>query len=312
MYPPIQPYRTGTLSVDSIHTLYFEECGNQNGTPILFLHGGPGSGCEEKHRQYFDPKAYRIILFDQRGCGRSTPHAELKSNTTWNLVEDIERLRKYLNIESWIVFGGSWGSTLALVYAIMHPTSVKALVVRGIFLCRPLDINWFYQGGAHLIFPDCWEKYLEPIPEEERGNMMAAYYKQLQSKDRQIRKRAAIAWTSWEGALLRLKFDPTTFSTFTEAHRADAIARIECHFFVNKGFFPTDNWILENASKIRHVPIVIIHGRYDVVCPLDNAWQLHKQLPDAKLEIIPDAGHAASEPGIAEALIRATDALAKN
>jgi proline iminopeptidase len=309
MYPPIQPYRTGTLAVDRIHTLYFEECGNPKGKPILFLHGGPGSGIEEKHRQYFDPKVYRIILFDQRGSGKSTPHAALEANTTWDLVEDIEKLRDHLGITEWAVFGGSWGSTLSLVYAIMHPSKVRALVLRGIFLCRSVELQWFYQYGAHFLFPDIWEEYLQPIPEEERGDLMAAYYKRLTSNDPKIRETAAKAWSTWEGALIKLKFDPEIFSSFIAPHHADALARIECHYFVNKSFFPSDNWILENVEKIRHIPGVIVHGRYDIVCPLDNAWQLHKRWPEAKLEIIPDAGHAASEPGIADALIRATDSL---
>lgn len=308
-YHPIQPYRTGFLKVDSIHTIYFEESGNPEGKPVLFLHGGPGSGTEEKHRRYFDPKAYRIILFDQRGSGKSTPHACLEANTTWDLIDDIEKLRTFLTIDKWVVFGGSWGSTLALAYAIEHPARVLALVVRGIFLCRPLELDWFYQYGAHLLFPDAWESYLEQIPEAERDNMIAAYYKRLTSEDPKTRENAAIAWSAWEAALLRLRFDPTLFSSFVTPHHADALARIECHYFINKAFFPTDNWILENAAKIRHIPCFIVHGRYDVVCPIDSAWQLHKQLPSAKLEIIPDAGHSASEPGIAEALIRATDSL---
>lgn len=307
LYPPLQPNSTGFLSVDPMHTLYFEECGNPKGKPILFLHGGPGSGIEEKHRQYFDPKIYRIILFDQRGCGKSTPHASIEANTTWDLVDDIEKLRKHLNVTQWVVFGGSWGSTLALTYAIKHPEVVLALIVRGIFLCRPQELQWFYQSGAHFIFPDAWENYLKPIPEKERGNMISAYFKRLTSSDPKIREEAAIAWSGWEGATLKLRFDPEIFSSFTASHHADAIARVECHYFMNNSFFPSDNWILENVSKIRHIPGIIVHGRYDIICPLDSAWQLHRAWPEAILEIIPDAGHAASEPGIVDALVRATD-----
>ncbi len=307
IYPPIRPYATGFLTVSPVHTLYFEECGNANGKPILFLHGGPGSGLEEKHRQYFDPSSYRIVLFDQRGCGKSTPHASLEANTTWDLVEDIERLRQHLGIDQWIVFGGSWGSTLALTYAIQHPKAIEALILRGIFLSRPEELHWFYQSGAHFIFPDAWEHYLKPIPLTERHDMITAYYKRLLSPDPIVRQEAAIAWSGWEAAALRLRFDPELFSSFTTPHHADAIARIECHYFLNKSFFPTDHWILDNIGKARHIPAIIIHGRYDIVCPLESAWQLHKRWPEAKLEIIPDAGHSASEPGITDALIRATD-----
>ncbi|MBS3904179.1 MAG: prolyl aminopeptidase [Simkania sp.] len=309
LYPPIQPYLTGFLPVSPLHTLYFEECGNPLGKPILFLHGGPGSGLDEKHRQYFDPKAYRIILFDQRGCGKSTPHASIEANTTWDLVADIETLRKYLNVDQWIVFGGSWGSTLALTYAIQHPQSVQALILRGVFLNRPKDLHWFYQYGAHFIFPDAWENYFHFIPEKERQDMLTAYYIRLTSSDPKLRRDAAIAWSAWEGATLKLRFDQETFSSFTLPHHADAIARIECHYFINKSFFPTDNWIVDNIEKIRNIPGMIIHGRYDVICPLNNAWQLHHAWPESKLDIIPDAGHSASEPGIANALIQATNSF---
>jgi proline iminopeptidase len=307
LYPPIQPYATGFLQVDSLHKIYFEQCGNAQGKPILFLHGGPGSGLEEKHRQYFDPKAYRIILFDQRGSGKSTPHASLEANTTWDLVADIEKLRLHLGIDRWIVFGGSWGSTLALSYAIEHPKPTEALILRGIFLSRPEELHWYYQFGAHHIFPDAWENYVNPIPPSERHNMIAAYYQRLTSEDAKVREEAAFAWSAWEAVALRLRFDPELFSSFTISDHADALARIECHYFINKSFFSSDNWILENVQKIAHIPGVIVHGRYDIVCPLENAWLLHKRWPIAKLEIIPDAGHSASEAGIMDALIRATD-----
>ncbi len=306
-YPPLEPFATGLLPVDSLHTLYYEESGNPNGKPVLFLHGGPGSGCDPKHRQFFDPSTYRIILFDQRGAGRSTPHACLENNTTWHLTSDIEKLREYLKIEKWVVFGGSWGSTLSLTYAIQYPARVFALIVRGIFLCRPQEIQWFYQHGASLLYPDIWETFLNPIPENERGDMVNAYYKQLTSADEKIRQKAAYAWSAWEGATLRLMFDPQMFSSFTGEFHADALARIECHYFVNNSFYPSDNWILENVDKIRDIPTTIIHGRYDVICPLENAWALHRALPQAEFHIIPDAGHSANEAGILHHLIEATD-----
>ena len=308
-YPPIDPNRSGHLAVSEIHSLYWEECGNPNGNPILFLHGGPGGGIEHSHRCFFDPEAYRSVLFDQRGCGKSTPHAEIEGNTTWDLVSDIEKLREHLKIEQWVVFGGSWGSTLALAYAETHPQRVKGLILRGIFLCREREILWFYQYGAHHLFPDQWEKFLAPIPPAERGHMVEAYYKRLISPDAAVRKVAAKAWSGWEGAALGIKFDPKQFHSFTEDAHADAIARLECHYFMHKCFFKTDNWLIENVGKIRHIPAVIIHGRYDIICPLENAWDLHKAWPESKLEIIPDAGHAASEPGIRDALMRASDAF---
>lgn len=306
-YPPIDPFRSGHLPVSSKHSLYWEESGNPEGKPVLFLHGGPGSGTEPSHRSFFDPKVYRIVLFDQRGCGKSTPHASLEENTTWDLVADIEKLREFLKIDAWVVFGGSWGSTLALAYAETHPSYVKGLILRGIFLCRPAELYWFYQFGAHFLFPDIWEHYLAPIPPSERGDMIRAYYKRLTSSDSNIRKEAAKAWSGWEGATLRLRFDPSLFGSFTEDSHADAVARIECHYFVHHAFFKTDNWLLEHVKTIRQIPGIIIHGRYDVICPLENAWFLHKAWPESKLEIIPDAGHSASELGITDALIRATD-----
>lgn len=311
-YPLIEPNKTGHLKVSSTHTLYWEESGNPSGKPILFLHGGPGSGTDPSNRSFFDPEAYRIILFDQRGSGKSTPHACLEENTTWDLVADIEKLRSHLHIDRWVVFGGSWGSTLALAYSETHPDCVKALIVRGIFLCRQEELRWFYQYGAHHLFPDFFESFLTPIPPAERTDLIKAYYKRLTSPDPQIRKEAAKAWSEWEGCALKLRFDPSLFRTFTEDFHADALARIECHYFLHQGFFKTDNWLIEHAHALRDIPGVIVHGRYDIVCPLSNAWDLHKAWPKAKLEIIPDAGHAASEPGIADALIRATDHFRKD
>ncbi|MBS0625824.1 MAG: prolyl aminopeptidase [Verrucomicrobia bacterium] len=309
-YPPIEPNKTGHLRVSNEHELYWEESGNPRGKPVIFLHGGPGSGTEAGHRCFFDPKRYRIILMDQRGCGKSLPHSSLHENTTWDLVEDVEKLRKFLKIDSWVVFGGSWGSTLSLAYAETYPETVSALILRGIFLCRRAELLWFYQNGAHNIFPEEWEKFLAPIPLGEREDMMQAYYRRLTSPDESIRKKAAKAWTRWEGAALKLILDPALLDSFTEDRHADAIARIECHYFVNNCFLKTDNWLIEQVHRIRKIPGVIVHGRYDVVCPFINAWDLHKAWPEAKLEIIPDAGHAASEPGITDALVRATDYFA--
>ncbi len=306
-YPPIEPYKTGFLDVGSGHQIYWEESGNPKGVPAIFLHGGPGSGTEPSHRGFFDPKVFRIVLIDQRGCGKSRPHSSLVDNTTWHLVDDIEKVRKHLKIDKWLVFGGSWGSTLSLAYAESHPECVLALVLRGIFLGRKKELHWFYQFGAHHLFPDEWEKYLDPIPMEERGDLMKAYYRRLISKDAAERRRAASAWAGWEGATLKLIFDPNLFLQFTEGDHADAVARIECHYFVNHCFFKTDNWLLEQIGKIRRVPSRIIQGRYDIVCPMESAWDLHKAWPEAEFEVIKDAGHAASEPGIADGLVRATD-----
>lgn len=308
-YPQIEPLRTGFLQVDAEHTIYWEECGNPEGKPVVFVHGGPGGSIDSGHRRYFDPKAYRIILFDQRGAGKSKPHASLNNNTTWDLISDMERLRLKMKIEKWQVFGGSWGSTLALAYAIKHPNRVSELVLRGIFLCRPKEIKWFYQEGASKLFPDYWENYLAPIPEAERDQMVPAYYKRLTSDDESVRLEACRAWATWEGSTLKLLPDAESLRTFTVDHQAVSLARIECHYFMNNAFFETNNWLLEQSNVIAHIPTVIVHGRYDVVCPIENAWELHKKLPQSKLEIIPDAGHAASEPGIVDALVRATDSF---
>lgn len=264
------------------------------------------------HRSFFDPARYHIILFDQRGCGKSIPFSCLENNTTWDLVEDIERLRTHLNIENWVVFGGSWGSTLALTYAIKHPNHVQGLILRGIFLCRPQEIKWYYQFGAHHLFPDLWEQYCAPISLDERADFVRAYYQRLTSLNPEVRKEAAKAWAGWEGGTSKLHFDPELFASFTADDLADSVARIECHYFVHNTFFETDNWILENVNTIRSIPAVIIQGRYDIPCPIVSAWDLHQAWPEAKLEIIPDVGHAATEPGIMDALIRATDSFAEN
>ena len=301
-FPEIQPYKTHRIKVSDSHELYVEEVGNPNGQPAVFLHGGPGAGLTPKHRRFFDPKHYRLILFDQRGCGKSQPHASLVQNTTWDLVEDIEKIRGYFGIKKWLVFGGSWGSTLALAYAETHPEAVSALVLRGIFLCRKEEIDWFYQKGCDLIFPDNWEKYIAPIPQAERGEMILAYYRRLTSEDQKVRIEAARAWSGWEGSTIKLLPDPDTIANFEELQMSLAIARIECHFFINKCWFKTDNQLIENVGRIKHIPAVIVHGRYDVVCPVKNAWDLHKAWPESKLQIIADAGHSHKKVCIAHHL----------
>lgn len=306
-FPEIEPYNHGMLKVSALHTLYWEECGNPQGQPVVFLHGGPGGGIAPDHRRFFDPKAYRIILFDQRGSGKSTPCAELRENDTWNLVNDIETIREMLKIQKWVVFGGSWGSTLALTYAITHPNKVKALILRGIFLCRPSEIQWFYQKGASELFPDYWDEYLKVIPSEEAHDLVNAYYKRLTHQDPTVRLEAAKAWSKWEAATSRLFIDPTAVEDFDDPEYALSFARIECHYFTNNAFFKTDNWILENVAKIRHIPTSIVQGRYDVVCPARSAWDLHKAWPEAHFEFVQDAGHAAGEPGTRSALIQATE-----
>ena len=309
LYPDLKPFVTHTLPVDELHTLYVEECGNPSGLPVLFLHGGPGAGCEPMHRRFFDPDLYRIVLFDQRGCGRSLPHAELKDNTTWHLVADIEMLREQLGIERWIVFGGSWGSTLALIYAETHPQRVLGLILRGIFLCRPQDVFWFYQEGANRLFPDRWQQYLEPIPENERGDLLHAYYKRLTGTNEVERLRVAKAWSVWEGSTLTLEANPAVVEHFAEAHMALSLARIEAHYFVNNVFLEP-NQLLRDTYRLKDIPGVIVHGRYDVICPLDQAWTLHEAWPGSELHIIRNAGHAASEPGIVDALVAATRSMA--
>lgn len=311
MFPEIEPYRSFRIMVSPLHELYVEEVGNPSGQPALFLHGGPGAGLSPNHRRFFDPQHYRLILFDQRGSGRSTPHASLEDNTTWDLVEDIEKIRKHLGISKWTVFGGSWGSTLALAYAEAHPEPVSGLILRGIFLCREEEILWFYQKGCDLIFPDLWEDYIRPIPESERGNMIEAYYRRLTDPDANVRMEAALAWSRWEGSTVKLIQDPETIAHFSEADVAISIARIECHYFLNNCYFTEDDQLIRNIPRIRKIPGVIVHGRYDVVCPVKNAWDLHKAWPEAHFEIIADAGHAVDEPGITDALIRATESFKK-
>jgi proline iminopeptidase len=307
LYPEIEPYDSGMLKVSDLHTLYYEQSGNPNGKPVVFLHGGPGGGTNPKCRRFFDPAVYRIVLFDQRGCGKSTPHAELKDNTTWHLVNDIERIRTHLGIDRWQVFGGSWGSTLALAYAQTHPEQVTELVLRGIFMLRRWELEWFYQKGCDALYPDAWEPYLKAIPEVERGDLMSAYYRRLTSSDPQVRVNAARAWSVWEGATSYLWQDTSHIESSGEDEFALAFARIECHYFVHGGFFEHDDQLLRNVERIRHIPAVIVQGRYDVVCPMRSAWDLHRAWPEADLRVVQDAGHSAFEPGNISELVQATD-----
>jgi proline iminopeptidase len=311
LYPPVEPFHSSSLRVSDLHTLYFEEVGQPKGRACVFLHGGPGGGLDPDYRRYFDPARWRVVLFDQRGCGRSSPHAELRENTLWDLVADIERLREHLGIDRWFVFGGSWGSTLALAYAEAHPDRCLGLVLRGIFLLRRKELLWFYQEGASWIFPEAWEEYLAPIPEAERGDMMAAYYKRLTSPDPAMRLQAARAWSIWEGSTSKLRPDPKLIERFSGDSFAEAFARIECHYFVNGAFLRSDTQLLDEVPRIGHLPGVIVQGRYDVVCPARSAFDLHQRWPKSQLVIVGDAGHSISEPGIVDGLVAATDAFAE-
>ncbi len=310
LYPEIKPYATHRLKVSDLHELYLEEVGNPDGIPVAFVHGGPGAGSEASSRRFFDPDIYRIVVFDQRGAGRSTPHAELEDNTTQALVADMEAIRQFLNIDKWVLFGGSWGSTLSLVYAQTHPEYVMGLILRGIFLCRDEDLQWFYQSGASRLFPDYWEDYYEHIPAAERDDMIAAYYRRLIGQDEIARMGAAKNWSLWEGRCLTLRPSTQIVERFADPHLAMSLARIEAHYFMNEAFLET-NQILNNIHRLHGIPGIIVHGRYDVVCPLDNATALHKLWPDSELLIIRDAGHSAMEPGITDALIRSTGEMAK-
>lgn len=309
-YPEIKPYQRHQIAVEPPHELYVDESGNPKGIPVLFVHGGPGAGCGKYDRRFFDPEVYRIVLFDQRGSGRSKPHASLENNTTQKLVEDMEVIREHLGIDQWVLFGGSWGSTLSLAYAQTHPERVLGMVLRGIFLCRREDLLWFYQEGASRIFPDFWEPFVHQIPEEERGDIMSAYYRQLTGENQIQQMTAAKTWAGWEGRTATLKPCQDLVDSFTEPHRALSLARIEAHYFVNDAFLD-HNQLLRNAHKLANIPGIIVHGRYDVICPLDNAYALHKAWEGSELHIIREAGHASREPGIVDALIRATDDMAK-
>jgi proline iminopeptidase len=313
LYPTIRPFQKGYLRVSPVHELYYEQCGNPEGKPAVFLHGGPGGGTDPGMRRFFDPKRYRIVLFDQRGCGASRPHAELRGNTTWDLVGDIEALRVQLGIERWLVFGGSWGSTLALAYSQRHPDRVTELVLRGIFLLRRTELEWFYQNplGAGSIYPDLWQHYVAAIPEAERHDMMQAYYRRLTSEHAATRAAAARAWAIWEGATSYLRANPGYLAKFDNPEYSSAFARIEAHYFVNRGFLQSDDQLLRDVGRIRAIPAVIVQGRYDMVCPMRSAWDLHRAWPEAELRIVGDAGHSAFEPGITRELVAATDRFAR-
>ena len=307
LYPPVEPYRSGRLAVGDGHELYYEECGNPDGKPAVFLHGGPGGGVRPHYRQYFDPEAWRVILFDQRGCGRSTPWASLEANTTWHLVEDMEVLRQHLEISSWLVFGGSWGSALALAYAQTHAGHVSELVLYGIFTLRRSELRWLYQDGASHVFPDAWEDFLAPVPEAGRNDMMGSYMQLLTSGDPDREREAARAWSVWEGSILSLIPDPGRMERFAGDAFARAFARIECHYFVNGGFFSGDGQLIANIDRCRHIPAVIVQGRYDICTPARTAWDLHRAWPEAEFRLVPDAGHTALEPGNVHELVGATD-----
>jgi proline iminopeptidase len=314
LYPSIRPYAKGFLRVTRLHEIYYEESGRSGGKPVVFLHGGPGAASNPSMRRFFDPRRYRIVLFDQRGCGASRPHAELRENNTWELVRDIETLRAHLGIERWMVFGGSWGSTLALAYAQRHPERVTELVLRGVFLLRRSELEWFYQNpqGAASLFPDLWEHYVAPIPVEEQHDMMAAYYRRLTSDDAATRTAAARAWSVWEGATSYLRANSSYLAKFDDPAYAAAFARIEAHYFVNRGFLEADDQLLRDVDRIRNIPGVIVQGRYDIVCPMRSAWDLHRAWPKAQLRIVPDAGHSALEVGITRELVSATDRFARH
>ena len=307
LYPDNEPFASGWLPTDQGHEVYYEECGKPDGKPCVILHGGPGGAINPTMRRFFDPARWRMALFDQRGCGKSRPNASLEHNTTWTLIEDIERLRVKLGVEKWCVFGGSWGSTLALAYAITHPERVESLVLRGVFLLTPRELSWFYQHGASMLFPDAWERFCAPIQPEERHDMVAAYHKRLTHPQRRVQAEAAQAWSQWEGDTISIRGPEARPSKFNEVDFAIAFARIECHFFANGGFFPEEGWILNNAGKLADIPGWIVQGRFDVVTPMDAAWSLKKAWPRANFDVVWDAGHASTEPGIVDALVRATN-----
>jgi proline iminopeptidase len=312
LYPPLEPYRSGWLRVSPVHEIHWEECGNPRGKPAVFLHGGPGCGASPGARQFFDPARYRIVVFDQRGCGRSRPHGSLEDNTTGHLVEDMELLRRHLRIGQWLVFGGSWGSTLALSYAQAHPQRVSELVLRGIFLLRRSEIQWFYQHGASEVFPDRWEYFLEPIPPAERGDLVGAYYRRLTGPDRAVALAAARAWAAWEASTSHLLTNQGTIAQWGEEQYALAVSRIECHYFFHCGFMQHDGQLLRDLHRIRHLPATLVQGRYDMPCPVRSAWDLHRAWPEADFRLVADAGHAATEPGITHELVLATDRYARD
>jgi proline iminopeptidase len=310
LFPPIEPFNSGFMERDG-HQIYYEQCGNPNGKPAVFLHGGPGGGGSTAVRRFFDPKKYHIVIFDQRGCGRSKPHGCLEKNTTWDLVEDIEALKNMLRIENWLVFGGSWGSTLSLAYSQTYPASVSEMVLRGIFMLRKKELDWFYQEGASNIFPEAWEKFLEPIDENQRDDLMSAYHKIFKSDNEGKKLAAAIAWSRWEGSTSSLSYNPDMANSFSNPQFALAFALIENHYFVNKGFLKHENQLIEyGIDIIRNIPTTIVQGRYDIVCPMTTAWELSKNWPEAKLIVAPSSGHTAFEKEITHELIKATNGYA--
>ena len=309
LYPLVEPFHTEHLQVSDLHSIYVEQAGNPEGIPVIFIHGGPGGGLHVEYRQFFDPEKWRVILFDQRGCGKSKPFAELRENTTWDLVADMEKIRLHLGVEKWALFGGSWGSTLSLAYAQTHPNHCLGMVLRGIFLLRKKEIDWFYQEGASKIFPEAWRKYIEPIPPSERGNMLEAYHKYLTSEDADLRNLAAKCWSIWEGSCSHLHPNPNTVNHLGDQQTALAMARIENHYFMNNGFFRNENQLLEDIDKIRHIPGVIVHGRYDMVCPVESAFELAELWPEADLKILPDSGHSCMEEGTRSELLKSTNQL---
>ncbi|HEY3293874.1 MAG TPA: prolyl aminopeptidase [bacterium] len=306
LYPPIEPYATGRLKVSDLHEIFYEEVGNPNGQPAVFLHGGPGVGIIPDYRRFFDPQKYRVVLVDQRGSGRSTPHAELRENTTWDLVEDLEKVRRHLGIDRWVVLGGSWGSTLALCYAISHPAHVKGVIIRGVFLARPSETVWTHKFGMSEIYPDEWVRFQSLIPEAERDDMVKAYYVRLTGEDKELQLKAAQAWDRWESATMCLFPDPATLEVFEEPQRALSVGRIECAYTYHDFFMKSDNWILENASAMRNIPLRMVQGRYDVICPVRAAWDLHQVLPNSDLRIIPDGSHSPLDDGMIDQLVQAT------
>ena len=311
LFPDNEPFASGYLTTGGPHQVFYEECGNPHGKPCVILHGGPGGAINPTMRRFFDPAKWRMALFDQRGCGKSQPNASLDDNTTWSLIEDIERLREQLGVETWCVFGGSWGSTLALAYAIKHPERVESLVLRGVFLLTKRELAWFYQDGASMMFPDAWARFCAPIPPAERGDMMGAYHKRLTHPDRRVQAEAAAAWSQWEGDTISIRGPEARPSKFNEIDFAIAFARIESHFFVNGGFFPQEDWLIANADKLAKIPGWIVQGRFDVVTPMESAWRLKTAWPAARFEVVWDAGHASTVPGIVDALVRATDQALK-
>ena len=311
LFPRIEPFNKGYLRC-SEHNIYYEECGNVNGKPVVFLHGGPGGGGSEDVRRFFDPAYYRIIVFDQRGCGRSTPHGCLTNNTTWDLVSDIDKLRQELGIAKWMVFGGSWGSTLALAYSQSHPSSVSEIVIRGIFMLQQHELDWFYQEGASKLFPDEWQKFIDVIEDSKRGNLMKAYNEIFNGSDEKAKLSAAVAWSRWEASTSKLVKNDSLMDEFSNPHFALAFALIENHYFMNKGFLEHEKQLLDGIEKIRNIPAVIVQGRYDVVCPMETAYEISKRWPEASFEIAQNSGHSAFEKEIVHLLVSATNKFAHN